>query len=77
MRVLCRYTYNDAESVAIKSPALSHGGVDVLHANHHGSGHSSNSAYINTLAAQASVISCGYANTHGEDHNKAFSLAQS
>lgn len=54
----------DAESVAAMSNSVSLG-VDVVHANHHGSGHSSNTAYINTLAPQATLISCGYDNSHG------------
>jgi hypothetical protein len=54
----------DVETVAAKSNTVSRG-VDVVHANHHGSGHSSNSEYVSVLAPQASLISCGYDNSHG------------
>ena len=58
------YTYNDVETVTVKKPALTLG-ADVLHVNHHGSSHSSNGAYVDGLAPQASLISCGLDNTHG------------
>jgi len=55
------YTYNDAESVT--APRV--GQVDVYRADHHGSGHSSNSYFINTLNPQVSLISCGLDNSYG------------
>lgn len=55
------YSYNDVESVV----APSVGEVDVLLVNHHGSSHSSNQFFIDTLNPAASLISCGVANTHG------------
>jgi len=58
------YTYNDAETVMAKSNALAQG-VDVLHANHHGSSHSTNQGLVNRLRPQASFISCGYDNSYG------------
>lgn len=49
------YTYNDVESVL----AERFGQVDVLRANHHGSGHSTSQNYVDTLNPDASAISCG------------------
>ncbi len=49
------YTYNDVESVI--APRI--GRVEVLHANHHGSAHSTNQVYLNTLDPDVSLISCG------------------
>jgi beta-lactamase superfamily II metal-dependent hydrolase len=49
------YTYNNVESIL----APRFGQVDVLRANHHGSGHSSSQAYVDTLNPAASAISCG------------------
>ena len=54
------YTYNDVE--AILAPRF--GQVDVLRANHHGSGHSTSQFYVDTLDPDASAISCGN-NTYG------------
>ncbi len=54
------YTYNDVETIL----ADRFGQVDVLRANHHGSSHSSNAYYVDTLDPDASAISCG-ANTFG------------
>lgn len=54
------YTYNDIEKVI--APRI--GQVDMLRANHHGSGHSSNAAYLATLDPTVSLISCG-ANSYG------------
>jgi hypothetical protein len=54
------YTYNDVESIL----APRFGQVDVLRANHHGSGHSSSQSYVDTLDPDASAISCGN-NTYG------------
>lgn len=49
------YTYNDVESVL----AARFGQVDVMRANHHGSGHSSSQDYVDALNPAASAISCG------------------
>lgn len=49
------YTYNDVEAVL----AARMGVVDVMRANHHGSGHSTSQLYADTLQPQASFISCG------------------
>lgn len=49
------YTYNDVE--AVLAPRL--GVVDVMRANHHGSGHSTSQLYADTLQPDASFISCG------------------
>lgn len=54
------YVYNDVETPISKT----FGEVDFMLVNHHGSGHSSNAAYVAGLNPQASVISCGYNNTH-------------
>jgi len=54
------YCYNDVETVV----APNVGAVDMYHVNHHGSSHSSNSNFINTLKPKASVISCGYNNSY-------------
>lgn len=54
------YTYNDVETLL----ADRFGQVDVMRANHHGSSHSSNQYYVDTLNPDASAISCG-ANTFG------------
>jgi hypothetical protein len=54
------YTYNDVETVM----ADRFGMVDVLRANHHGSGHSTNQYYVDTLNPDVSAISCG-ANSYG------------
>ncbi|MCP4262903.1 MAG: hypothetical protein GY774_36140 [Planctomycetes bacterium] len=49
------YTYNDVESVI----ASRIGRIEVLRANHHGSAHSTNQVYVNTLNPDVSLISCG------------------
>ena len=54
------YTYNDVESVI--APRI--GRVEILHANHHGSEHSTNQTYVSTLDPNVSIISCG-TNTYG------------
>lgn len=41
------------------------GEVDLYHANHHGSSHSSNSNYLDTLKPTVSLISCGKGNSYG------------
>lgn len=59
------YTYNDVESVLAGIVVELTGPIDVLHANHHGSSHSSNQDFVNALHPQASFVSCGYDNAHG------------
>jgi hypothetical protein len=54
------YTYNDVETIM----AERFGPVDVMRANHHGSGHSTNQFYVDTLDPDVSAISCG-ANSYG------------
>jgi len=49
------YTYNDVESVL----APRFGVVDVMRANHHGSGHSTSQTYVDVLNPDVSFISCG------------------
>lgn len=49
------YTYNDVETVI----AGRIGQVELLHVNHHGSSHSSNQYYIDTLNPDEAFISCG------------------
>ena len=49
------YTYNDEETVA--APRI--GDIDVLRVNHHGSSHSSNQYYLDTLSPTVSLISVG------------------
>lgn len=60
------YSYNDVEDVLkdIVTATVGHQ-IDVLHANHHGSSHSSSTDFINTMHPQASFISCGLNNAHG------------
>ncbi len=55
------YTYNNVESVNDSRM----GQVDVMQANHHGSSHSTNQDYVNTLNSDVSVISCGTGNSYG------------
>ena len=47
--------YNDGESVN----AALFGPVEILRANHHGSGHSTNQTYVDTLSPELALISCG------------------
>jgi len=55
------YTYNDVEAVV--APRVGH--VDVYHANHHGSSHSSSQGLIDVLRPTVSLISCGVDNSYG------------
>ncbi|MHB1474113.1 MAG: hypothetical protein ACYCV4_10885 [Dermatophilaceae bacterium] len=59
------YTYNNIESLL----ATRAGTVNTVRANHHGSGHSNSSPYINALNPQSTVISCG-ANSYGHPSNR-------
>jgi beta-lactamase superfamily II metal-dependent hydrolase len=49
------YTYNNVEVVL----APRFGQVDVMRANHHGSGHSTSQTYVDALNPAAAAISCG------------------
>jgi len=55
------YSYNDVETPIAKKV----GAVDVFQVNHHGSSHSTNQFFVDTLQPQASLISCGQGNSHG------------
>lgn len=56
------YTYNDEETnVAARIGQK----VEVITVNHHGSAHSSNAAYVNTLNPDVGIISVGSTNTYG------------
>ncbi len=59
------YTYNDNEAVI--GPLF--GNVDTMRANHHGSGHSSSQAYLDTLLPETAVFSCG-SNSYGHPSNR-------
>lgn len=54
------YVYNDVETVI----APWFGPVEFLHVNHHGSSHSSNQTFVDTLSPDLSFISCG-SNSYG------------
>lgn len=64
-----RGRYSDIESIL--APVV--GRVSVLYVNHHGSAHSSNPFWLETLRPQASVISCGTGNPWGHPTEKALS----
>ncbi|CAG0937165.1 ComE operon protein 3 [Thermoflexales bacterium] len=49
------YTYNDVERILAQRLGL----VEVLHVNHHGSSHSTNQVYVDTLQPAVALISCG------------------
>jgi beta-lactamase superfamily II metal-dependent hydrolase len=56
------YAYNDVESnVADRIDQE----IEVLHVNHHGSSHSTNANYVNTLDPMVAVYSVGSTNTYG------------
>ena len=55
------YRYHNVES-AYKDVM---GSVDLFKANHHGSSHSNNAEWMNTLAPTVSVITCGAGNSYG------------
>ena len=55
------YTYNDCETPIAEKV----GEVDVMQVNHHGSSHSTNQFFVDTLRPQVSLISCGQGNSHG------------
>jgi len=54
------YTYNNVEATLAQRIGV----VDVMRANHHGSGHSTSQVYADALQPHASFISCGN-NTYG------------
>lgn len=49
------YSYNNIESVI--APVI--GEIEILHVNHHGSSHSTNQVYLDSLKPFVSIISCG------------------
>eukprot|EP01065_Artemidia_motanka_P044817 TRINITY_DN643_c0_g4_i1.p3 TRINITY_DN643_c0_g4~~TRINITY_DN643_c0_g4_i1.p3 ORF type:complete len:421 (+),score=147.96 TRINITY_DN643_c0_g4_i1:2029-3291(+) len=55
------YSYNDVESVL----APLYGEVDILNSNHHGSPHSTNQLFADTLKPQLSFVQCGRGNSYG------------
>ncbi|ELP92810.1 hypothetical protein EIN_372320 [Entamoeba invadens IP1] len=55
------YYYHDIET-SYKDKV---GQVDVYHANHHGSDHSNNENWMNTLKPTVSIVSCGANNNYG------------
>lgn len=59
------YSYNDVEA----SISDDIGDVATMRVNHHGSGHSSSQAYVDALAPETAVISCG-ANSYGHPANR-------
>lgn len=59
--------YSDIETLL--APII--GKVSVLYVNHHGSAHSTNPFWLETLRPQASVISCGDGNPWGHPTEKA------
>ncbi len=61
--------YSDIETIL--APVI--GKVSVLYVNHHGSAHSTNPFWLETLKPQASVISCGNNNPWGHPTKKALS----
>ena len=62
------YTYNDVEAVI----APKFGDVDIMTANHHGSGHSSSQFYVDTLKPEVSMISCGEKSKHKHPSEETF-----
>jgi beta-lactamase superfamily II metal-dependent hydrolase len=56
------YTYNDVESVVADRIDQS---VEVFRVNHHGSSHSTNANYVNSLNPDVAVYSVGSTNTYG------------
>lgn len=60
------YTYNDIEA---KLGPL-YGNVETYRLNHHGSGHSSSNAFLETLRPETVFISCGV-NSYGHPSNRA------
>ena len=59
------YTYNDVE----KSLVGAFGNVATARVNHHGSSHSTSSAYVGGLDPETAVVSCG-ANSYGHPANR-------
>jgi hypothetical protein len=56
-----REVYDDVESAIGRSV----GNIEVLRVNHHGSGHSTNEAFVAALRPEVSLISCGDRNSFG------------
>jgi beta-lactamase superfamily II metal-dependent hydrolase len=66
------YTYNDVEASLVHH----FGNVETMRANHHGSGHSSSSQYVEALAPETAFISCG-ANSYGHPANRVLEALRS
>jgi len=62
------YAYDDIEATVIKRV----GEVDVYNVNHHGSTHSSSTAFLQKLSPTVSVFSCGEDNTYGHPEQEIF-----
>jgi len=56
------YSYNDVETGVAASIGQK---IEVIWVNHHGSSHSTNANYVNTLNPDAAIISVGSTNTYG------------
>jgi beta-lactamase superfamily II metal-dependent hydrolase len=56
------YSYNDVETIVAGRINQS---VEIVRVNHHGSSHSTNANYVNTLNPDAAVFSVGSTNTYG------------
>lgn len=67
------YSYNDVESVIADRINQK---IDVVAANHHGSGHSSNHKYVTTLHPQVAVYNVGH-NSYGHPVQKVLDLYDS
>ena len=65
------YSYNDIEKLL----ASRFGTVNSARANHHGSGHSSSSTYVNALKPQTTFVSCGV-NSYGHPANRVLDAFQ-
>lgn len=65
------YTYNDVEASLLEP----FGNVETMRVNHHGSDHSSQNSYVNTLAPETAFISCG-ANSYGHPSNRVLDALQ-
>jgi beta-lactamase superfamily II metal-dependent hydrolase len=61
------YTYNNIEAGLVSK--FGNLNYDTVRANHHGSGHSSSDAYINSMDPETTLISCGN-NSYGHPANR-------
>lgn len=56
------YTYNDVETIVAQRINQE---VEAIWVNHHGSSHSTNQNYVDTLSPAVAAFSCGSTNTYG------------